>query len=162
MYEDSTAWMNTRGVCSGPEISLRTSYSVKADLGLEILCFDDSEAVLSLMTLVLTARGHRVHTAQTVREAAAVVASCDLVVIDFHMPQIEAADTLRLLRSLARGAGRTLFYLYTSDTSIARTFKELGYDGAFSSKGEITLLPAQVDVAARRLRLRQLKGESSG
>ena len=131
--------------------------------GLTILFFDDSEAALTAVAVELAEHGHEVHTAQTANEAAAVVASCDLIIVDFHMPEIDGAAALRQLKPRARGEDATLFYLYTADTSVAMSFKELGFDGAFIDKGDVTALPSQVDVAARRLRLRQFrKRRSSG
>lgn len=135
-------------------MELASFSAVASDDALTVLCFDDSEAVLTLMTWVLTDHGYKALAAQTAKEAAAAVASCDLVIVDFHMPQIKANDALSLLKPLA---GVTLFYLYTADSFAEGSFKALGFDGVFVDKGDITLLPRQVDVAARRLRLRRFK-----
>ena len=124
--------------------------------GLTILCFDDSEATLTLMAWTLAEYGHEVHTATTAAAALSVVTSCDLVIIDFHMPGMDGASALEVLKPRAP-AESTLFYLYTGDDTAANSCKDLGFDGAFTDKGDISALPAQVDVAARRLRLRQFR-----
>ena len=45
--------------------------------------------------------------------------------------------------------------MYTVDTAIAADYVALGFDGAFTGKGSLPLLVAQVDKVARLIKLRQ-------
>ncbi len=124
----------------------------------QVLLFDDSKLVLDEIALALMSRGYQVTTALTISEACAKVLNADIVVIDYHMPEMHGAHALTMLRPIAQRAGRlTLFYLYTADRELALKFKTLGFDGAFTEKGTVSALPDQLAAATRMLSLRRFR-----
>lgn len=128
------------------------------DEPLTILYIDDSEVQLQSVAEVLRAEGHKVHTALNVEAALRKVNEADLVMIDYHMPEMQGGDLLRVLQPLtSRNERHVVYYLYTSDHNVAVTYRDLGFDGAFISKGEPALLPDQLATAARVLRLRRFR-----
>lgn len=123
-----------------------------------VLVFDDSKVVLDDVEIVLKARGYHVSTALTIGEASVKVRKADIVVIDYHMPEMDGAEALGVLRPIVQRSGRlTLFYLYTADRELALTFKSLGFDGAFTEKGTAETLADQVSAATRMLHLRRFR-----
>lgn len=129
---------------------------------LRILYLDDSVAALSEVSQALTAEGHDVRTAATVGEAAPWLDVCDIVIVDFHMPGINGAEALRELQS-RQGAGQPgpVYYLYTTDTTVAVQFRAHGFHGAFTNKGNVTTLSAQLATAARLLKMRRFVARGS-
>ena len=72
-----------------------------AQQGHRILVIDDSEVMLARNKKALVADGHTVTTtAQTVGNARHL-ASCDLVIIDYHMPGIDGLAVQQQLRGAA-------------------------------------------------------------
>lgn len=121
-----------------------------------ILVIDDSEVLLSRVRSALAASGYEViATAQTVGTARHL-SGCDLVVVDYHMPGFDGAAVLANLRSAIRGGDSPLFYLYTNDENLHREATRLGFDGAFTRKGDDRALVEQVDAAFRMRRMRAL------
>lgn len=129
-----------------------------SDEQLTILYLDDSPALLKSVSEVLRVGGHTVRTATDVEAALQSVHDVDLVMVDYHLPGEQCEDVLRRLKQAATGGEReVVFYLYTVDRDIAVTYKAIGFDGAFVSKGEADLLPDQLVNAARMLRLRRFR-----
>lgn len=126
---------------------------------LRILYVDDSEIQLADVERALSRQGHSVVTALTLRDARAHVANADLVMVDFHMPEVNGAEALSVLRRHAREDLPVLFYLYTSDREVALSFKAYGFDGAFIGKGEVDSLVGQIDAANRLLQLKRFRHE---
>ena len=130
-----------------------------SDFKLTILYLDDSEAQLANVGRELSRLGHDVRLATRVGDATRSVNAADLVMIDFHMPDIDGAEALSRLRKAVRGAKPIAFYLYTSDREVATSYKSLGFDGAFVEKGDSAALPKQVEAAGRMLQLRRFRYE---
>ena len=108
------------------------------------------------MRRALEAEGHRVTTTAQTVGAARFLVDCDLAIIDFHMPGIDGGSVMESFRAATRGSGRTcLFYLYTADPVVAREFARLGFDGAFSEKGDDAALQRQIRGALRMQKLRE-------
>jgi DNA-binding response OmpR family regulator len=120
-----------------------------------ILVIDDSEPILARMQAALAAAGFDVVTTTQTVGNGRHLASCDLVIIDYHMPGFAGSDVLRSLRAAASDAA-CVYYLYTSDTDVADRFADLGFDGSFTHKGDMPQLVAQVRAAFRSLKLRAL------
>jgi CheY-like chemotaxis protein len=123
---------------------------------LSILYLDDSPTALREVESTLVALGHTVRTASAVAEAKRMMASSELVIIDFHMPGIDGAQArVELQAALPQGSARPTYYLYTSDTAVAGRYKELGFDGALTWKGNLEALGPQVQSIARMMRMRK-------
>jgi CheY-like chemotaxis protein len=125
-----------------------------ADEKLVVLYLDDSRAALDAVRSALTAHGYDVITARSVLEAHGHVAKCDVVVIDFHMPDMNGAEALQTLTA-ACGQPPPLFYLYTIESAVASSYKDLGFNGAFTGKGNTDALVTQLGTAARIMRMRR-------
>lgn len=130
-----------------------------ADPSLTILFLDDSQAQLDDVASVLKQAGHTVRTATTLPEALAGVHGADLILIDFYMPDVDGAKAMHALRESLQSDTPVAFYLYTSDRGLAVTYKALGFDGAFTGKGDSAALPEQVQAAHRMLQLRRFRHE---
>ena len=86
-------------------------------------------------------------TTQTVG-AARHLLGARLVIIDWHMPGISGGEVLKSFRAaVAASLQKPLFYLYTSDSSVASAGKALGFDGTFINKGNEDSLARQVKAA---------------
>lgn len=120
-----------------------------------ILCLDDSEAQLDELVGTLRRAGYDAYGALTVDQARARMATADLVIVDFHMPRMNGAEALLLLKAAVPADATPLFYLYTTDKDAAVSFKAHGFDGAFTAKGEMDTLLSQVETALRRLKLKR-------
>ncbi len=129
--------------------------SLVRPLTLSILYLDDSPTALREVEQALSALGHTVRKAQNVDEARALAEGTDLVIIDFHMPEMDGARALVELQSAPQKGVRPSYYLYTSDTSIAGNFKELGFDGALTWKGNLDALGPQIQSIARIVQMRR-------
>ena len=115
---------------------------------LTVLFLDDSAAVLNQVAEALFELGYEVHTATSVKQAQQKLARAHIVIIDYHMPEMDGQEAMRLLRRGDRDDTRS-FYLYTTDASVAGSYKELGFDGAFTWKGDMDMLASQLASAAR-------------
>lgn len=120
-----------------------------------ILIVDDSEPVLAQAKRALFEAGFEaVTTTQTVG-LGPLLSGCDLVLIDYFMPGFNGKWVLDSLKQIARTNGHVpLFYLFTSNLAMSARYADLGFDGAFSHKGDSEYLVVQVRSA---LRLRDLK-----
>lgn len=122
-----------------------------------VLVIDDSQALLSRVKLSLTAAGYEVTTTSQTVGAARHLRTADLVIIDFHMPGLDGANVLESLKAAAASSeSKPAFYLFTSDADTSRRWRELGFEGAFSDKGNDIALVEQVDALFRLRRLRGL------
>src|SRR5579872_6673000 len=108
-----------------------------------ILVIDDSDVMLNRIRRALESEGWDVITTANAVGNARHIATCDLVIIDYHMPGIDGAAVISSLREAAsanasRGAQShgCVFYLYTSDPAVETTFQALGFDGVFTEKGD--------------------------
>lgn len=129
--------------------------------GERILIIDDSEAVLARLASRLREAGFDVVTTTQTVGTARHLRSCDMVVIDYHMPGIDGAEVLDSLKSAASSAeSQPLFYLYTSDRELVNKYRELGFDGTFTDKGNDDAFVTQVNAAFRLRRLRSLSAKS--
>jgi CheY-like chemotaxis protein len=124
-----------------------------------IVVIDDSEIILERIKTRLEADRYRVvTTAQTVG-AARLLRGASLVILDWHMPGMNGADVLASLRAACENSkSRPLFYLYTSDPSVAAAAKNTGFDGSFINKGDDDSLAQQVGAA---MRIAKLKARAS-
>jgi two-component system, OmpR family, response regulator len=121
-----------------------------------ILVIDDSEVLLSRIKKALVDDGHVVTTTTQTVGNARHLATCDLVIIDYHMPGINGLAVQQAMRAAAAHLDHEpLFYLYTSDRAVAATFTELGFDGAFP-KGDEAVLVQQVRAVFRLSQIRAL------
>ncbi len=129
--------------------------------GLRIVYLDDSEVQLRDVARALHGAGHTVHMADSITLAGRHIATTDLVIIDFHMPGLNGAESLPLLRKHVPHGEVVLFYLYTSDRNVATAYKSHGFDGAFTGKGNTDELVRQVDAARRMLKLKRFRQDRS-
>jgi CheY-like chemotaxis protein len=123
--------------------------------GLNILYLDDSPTALREVERELTSMGHKVQSAASVAEARRMLAGSQLVIIDFHMPEMDGARALVELQGAHGSGAKPAYYLYTTDTSIAGRYKEFGFDGALTWKGNLQALGPQIQSIARILKMRR-------
>jgi two-component system, OmpR family, response regulator len=113
-----------------------------------ILIIDDSELLLERIRVRLEAEGYRVITTTQTVGAARHLLGARLVILDWHMPGISGGEVLKSFRAAAAASTqKPLFYLYTSDPSVAAVGKSLGFDGTFINKGNEDSLVRQVAAA---------------
>ncbi len=129
-----------------------------------ILVIDDSEVLLTRIRRALEAEGYDVTTTARAVGTARHIPTCDLAIIDFHMPGIDGGTVITSLKAAAssskaaaKGEQRCLFYLYTSDAAIAKDHARLGFDGSFVEKGDEDALVRQVRAVFRMLAMRALQ-----
>ncbi len=122
----------------------------------QILVIDDSAVVLDQIATALRASGFGVKATSNLAEASRLAAAADLVLVDFHMPEMDGGKLLPSLRSAVGRSRVCLFYLYTSDVDVARTYDELGFDGGLIRKGDVKALLPQIDAAFRTIHMRKL------
>jgi CheY-like chemotaxis protein len=122
---------------------------------LKILYVDDSSAQLDAVKARLTEEGHTVALASDSVSATRLLQGKDIVIIDFHMPGLDGAQLLALLKPLVPPGDRVSFYLYTSDPAHALAFRKYGFDGAFTRKGSLDDLVVQVHTVGRLLHMRR-------
>ena len=121
-----------------------------------ILVIDDSWVILERVRAALSAKGYDVRTTTETVGAAKHLRTCDLVVIDFHMPGMNGQSVLASLRKSVGTQTACAFYLYTSDPEVAGRFVDYGFDGSFLRKGDEEALVPQVNAAFRTIRMRKL------
>jgi DNA-binding response OmpR family regulator len=79
------------------------------------------------------------------------------VIVDYHMPGLNGVTVLESLRSAAVSANATcMFLLYTSDEETSKRYRELGFDGVLTKKGNMPELIRQLGAHLRIVRLRVL------
>lgn len=122
---------------------------------LRILYVDDSAVQLLQVRDALTNAGHQVAITSEIVAAQKLVADRDLVILDWHMPEMNGGVALRALKRSPVADPRTLYYVYTVDASVASDYKQLGFDGVFTDKGSMDALLAQIETTQRFIRLRR-------
>ena len=127
---------------------------------LSILYLDDSPTALREVELALTPLGHTVRSALSVIDAKGKLAGTDLVIVDFHMPEMNGEQALAELRAAHHTREPPVYYLYTTDTNIAGRFKEFGFDGALTWKGNLDALGPQILAIARILKMRRFMSQN--
>ncbi|MFO0679468.1 MAG: protein kinase [Polyangiaceae bacterium] len=127
-----------------------------ADGKKRIVVIDDSEVVLAKTKRVLEMDGYDVTTTSRTVGNAKYVPTSDLIIIDFHMPGIDGGGVIASLRAAATAAHPCLFYLYTADPAVAKDYARLGFDGAFTDKGDEASLLRQVKSVFRMMQVRSL------
>ncbi len=123
-----------------------------------VLVIDDSEVLLDRTKRALEAEGYEVTTTSRAVGNARHIPTCDLVIIDFHMPGIDGGTVMASLRGAEgdkKKAHSCLFYLYSSDTTL--DFRALGFDGVLTGKGDDEALVRQVRAIVRLSQLRAMK-----
>ena len=119
-----------------------------------IVIIDDSEVVLDQMRRELEAAGHTVRTSTQTVGAARLLVGADIVILDFHMPGLHGAQVLESFRAAAKGMAKPPgFFMYTSDPEEEARFRQHGFDGVFTNKGNIQALSRQVGAAMRMRRM---------
>jgi two-component system OmpR family response regulator len=128
--------------------------------GQTILVIDDSEVMLERIKKALVADGHTVLTTTHTVGSARHLASCALVIIDYHMPGIDGFAVHEQLRGAAARLERPpFFYLYTSDPKVTSQ-QAKGFDGCFTNKGDETFLVQQVRAVFRLRQIRAMSNKS--
>jgi two-component system OmpR family response regulator len=123
-----------------------------------ILVIDDSEVVLARIKRTLGAMGYDVITTTQIVGNARHLPTCDLVVLDYHMPGLNGAAVVGSLRAIASSTKNICpIILYTSDLAMVNSHKELGFDGVFLQKGDEQALVRQVASLFRLIEIRAVK-----
>jgi eukaryotic-like serine/threonine-protein kinase len=126
--------------------------------GKHVLIIDDSQVILDNAKRVLEADGYKVTTTTQTVGAARHLVDCDLALIDYHMPGLNGADVIQSFRAASAASNRPcLFYLFTSDPEMAKTYAKVGFDGSLTGKGDDDALLRGVRAAFRVLQLRAMK-----
>jgi CheY-like chemotaxis protein len=122
--------------------------------GEKILVIDDSDVVLTRLRTALVEAGYEVVTTSQTVGAARHLRSCQLVIVDYHMPGLNGGNVLASLKAaVVDQKDLPLFYLYTTDTRVADTHHDLGFDGCFAKKGDYAALVPQVQAVFRMQRM---------
>jgi CheY-like chemotaxis protein len=124
----------------------------------KILVIDDSEIVLERVKSALAIAGYDVVATTQVVGNARHLPSCDLVIIDYHMPGFDGPAVLASMRSVANSMKHVCpIFLYTSYQNVARDYAALGFDGVFTHKGDELALVRQVASVFRMIDMREEK-----
>jgi CheY-like chemotaxis protein len=122
-----------------------------------ILIIDDSEVVLSQLKQQLSVAGFDVVTTSQTVGTGRFLRGTDIVILDYHMPGMDGSHVLASLRAACRDMdSRPYFYLYTTDRGVAASYKSLGFDGAFTEKGDAASLVRQLQAAYRLVKMRRV------
>jgi DNA-binding NarL/FixJ family response regulator len=125
-------------------------------IGGKLLVIDDNQLFLERIKVRLQREGYSVVTSSAPIGASTELPSCDLVILDFHMPGLNGSEALRWLRlAAARASAEPLFFLYTGDKVVSHQYLDLGFDGGLINKGDDESLVQQVAVALRLAKLRR-------
>jgi CheY-like chemotaxis protein len=128
-----------------------------------ILVIDDSEVMLDRIRRALIGAGYEVIATDQIVGNARYLASCDLIIVDYHMPGLNGDSVVASMRTIAHSTkNKSKLFLYTSDEKIAANHRELGFDGAFWGKGDEGVLVRQVAAVFRTLEMRAAMGGQGG
>jgi CheY-like chemotaxis protein len=120
-----------------------------------ILVIDDSEVMLERIKRALVTEGYDVLATTQIVGNARHLPSCDLVIIDYHMPGLDGSSVVTSLRALGGSVKNACpLFLYTSDDKLATSYAQLGFDGAFTAKGDERALVRQVAALFRTIEMR--------
>jgi two-component system OmpR family response regulator len=123
-----------------------------------ILIIDDSEVMLARMKRTLLHAGYEVVTTTQVVGNARYMTTCDLIIIDYHMPGLNGSTVVQSLKTVARSSKhQCAFFVYTSDANVSADYARLGFDGAFTAKGDEAELIRQLAAFFRLAEMRALK-----
>ena len=121
-----------------------------------IVIIDDSEIVLEQIRAELEPLGYPIKTTTQTVGTARLLVGADLVILDMHMPGLHGGQVLGNLRAAVESrATPPLFYMYTSDPAEEARYREYGFDGAFTQKGNLGSLARQLGAAMRMLKLKR-------
>jgi two-component system OmpR family response regulator len=127
------------------------------DKARRILVVDDSEVMLGRIKRALVEAGYEVIATDQVVGNGRHMKTCDLAIIDFHMPGFSGDTVTASLRSAsAQRDNPCALYLYTTDRSATQKHAALGFDGYFTDKGDEAALVRQVHAAFRLLNIRAM------
>lgn len=127
-----------------------------------ILIIDDSEVLLARMKRALLFVGYEVITTTQIVGNARHLTNCDLIIVDYHMPGLDGAAVAQSMRTVAKsGKHHCAIYVYTSDKQISVDYARLGFDGAFTAKGDEAELTRQVASYFRLARMRAIRGSET-
>jgi CheY-like chemotaxis protein len=116
------------------------------------MVIDDSEVMLARIRSALVAKGYDVIATTHPVGNARYLPTCDLVILDFHMPGLDGSSVVASLRALANSLkNECQLFVYSSDKKIEADYARLGFDGAFTAKGDEQTLVRQVASVFRRL-----------
>jgi CheY-like chemotaxis protein len=121
-----------------------------------ILYLDDSQTALAEVSNALAELGYEVRVTASVAQAKKLLPSSDMVIVDYHMPEMDGFTALRELRRAE--ASPHLYFLYTTDPEVATRFRQLGFDGVFTWKGNMDTLASQLQAAARIFNMKRSMG----
>ncbi len=125
-----------------------------------VLVIDDSEIMLDRIRRTLEGEGYDVVTTTRPVGNARYLPSCDLILIDYHMPGIDGATVVRSLRDAATSSTHPcLLYLYTSDPQVGREHVALGFDGVLTAKGDEAALARQLRALFRIVQMREMQAQ---
>jgi two-component system OmpR family response regulator len=117
-----------------------------------IMVIDDSEIMLGRIKRALVSEGYDVIATTHPVGNARHLPTCDLVILDFHMPGLDGSSVVASLRALANSLkNECQLFVYSSDKKVESDYARLGFDGAFISKGDEHALVRQVAAVFRRL-----------
>jgi two-component system OmpR family response regulator len=117
-----------------------------------VMVIDDSEVMLARIKRVLVAAGYDVIASTHPVGNARHLPTCDLVILDFHMPGLDGSSVVASLRALVNSLkNECQLFVYSSDKKIESDYARLGFDGAITSKGDEQALVRQVAAVFRRL-----------
>jgi two-component system, OmpR family, response regulator len=132
----------------------------------KILVIDDSEVMLGRIRLALAEAGYDVIATSQMVGNARHLPTCDLVILDYHMPGLDGSSVVSSLRAVAGATKKVCpIFLYTSYENIARDYARLGFDGVLTSKGDEHALVRQVAAVFRIAEMREekeLRAEKKG
>jgi two-component system OmpR family response regulator len=117
-----------------------------------VMVIDDSEVMLARIKRALVAEGYDVIATTHPVGNARHLPTCDLVILDFHMPGLDGSSVVASLRALANSLkNECQLFVYSSDKKVESDYARLGFDGAITSKGDEQALVRQVAAVFRRL-----------
>jgi two-component system OmpR family response regulator len=127
------------------------------DKARRILVVDDSEVMLGRIKRALVEAGYEVIATDQVVGNGRHMKTCDLAIIDFHMPGLTGDAVTSSLRSATSQREKPCaLYLYTTDQAAIKNHAGLGFDGYFTDKGDEAALVRQVQAAFRLLNIRAI------
>lgn len=128
-----------------------------------ILVVDDSQVMLGRIKRALGDAGYDVIATDQVVGNGRHMKTCDLAIIDFHMPGLSGDAVTASLRSAISQRDKPCpLYLYTTDAAAMQNHAQLGFDGVFTDKGDEAALVRQVQAAFRLLNIRAMSRKMVG